>query len=100
MKFLGAKFGQRKHNDCSNRYLEGTWISENGKQQVRCKMVGNNIFECAWPNDLVESFQIESETLRGTKNPQIRGFPSKDGMIKWTSGNQWSKEGKIITTCM
>ena len=93
MQILGSELRKWKKRNCSNSYLEGAWISENGKQQIQCKIVDNNVFECTWPNHLVENFQIESEIIRGIKNPQICGFPSKDGIIKWTSGNQWTKEG-------
>ena len=77
--------------------LEGTWISGNEKQQIRCKNVNNGVLECTWPSQLVENFQIDSETLRGVKNSQICGYISTDGIINWNTGNQWMKEGtKLI----
>ena len=51
------------------------------------------MFECTWPNQLVEHFQINDDNLQGVTNPEILGYPTKDGMILWSTGNLWIKEG-------
>ena len=53
--------------------------------------------ECTWPDQSVETYQIEPESLKGTTNQQILGYPSEDRqMITWNTGNRWVKEGNCF----
>ena len=74
--------------------FEGTWVSKNGDMRINCKLTENTLLESTWDNQFVEYFQIESQILKGVKNPEIRGFPLNNDLIKWNTGNHWVKEGK------
>ena len=52
---------------------------------------------CTWPDQSVETYQIEAESFKGTANQQICGYPSEDSqMITWNTGNRWVREGKFF----
>ena len=59
---------------------------------IDCKLV-NNTLECIWRNQIVEHFQVRSESVKGVTNPEILGYPTDDGMITWNTGNRWIKPG-------
>ena len=76
--------------------FDGGWRSENGDQQIRCQVTGDSL-ECTWPDQSIETYQIEQQSLKGTTNQQICGYPSKDRqMITWNTGNRWFKEGNYF----
>ena len=77
-------------------WLNGCWISENGNQPIKCQVV-DDLLTCTWPNQSIETYQIEPEYLKGTTNQQILGYPSEDcQMISWNTGNRWVKEGNCF----
>ena len=56
----------------------------------------DNSLECTWPDQSIEIYLIESDSLRGTTNQEIHGYPSEDRqMITWNTGNRWVKEGRF-----
>ena len=77
----------------SRSKFKGKWISENGSEQINCKVVDNTL-QCTWHNRFVETFELESGNLKGIENPETLGFPSKDGSTFWSTGNRWIKECK------
>ena len=82
------------YNDSfSEPLLEGCMISEKGNQLIRCKKEGNKLV-CRWPNELVETFQIDDDVLIGDKTKNICGWIQEDGTIAWSTGNFWFKTGK------
>ena len=91
MKLLMEKGSKSSRHSISSQ-LEGNWISEYDDQQINCK-VDDDKMECTWPNKHVETFKIDSDQLKGLENPAIYGYPTKDGLITWSSGNKWIKDG-------
>ena len=81
------------YNDSfSEPLLEGCMISEKGNQLIRCKKEGNKLI-CRWPNELLETFQIDDDVLIGDKIKDIYGWIQEDGTIVWSTGNYWFKPG-------
>lgn len=75
--------------------FDGYWLSGTNNQRIKCKAV-DMVLKCSWSNGYVEEFAMSSECLKGLKNPTILGYPSKDGIISWNTGNQWTKEGNCL----
>ena len=71
---------------------QGCWIEECDNKEIQCELV-NGKLKCTWPNQFVEEFQIETDTLTGDVNQQICGWLD-DERIKWNTGNHWCKKGR------
>ena len=71
---------------------QGCWIEVSGNKEINCELV-NGKLKCTWPSQVVEEFQIDTDTLTGDTNQQICGWLDNE-KITWSTGNHWYKKGR------
>ena len=74
----------------------GHWTQSSDNLEIMCSQASDSIIKCLW-SDNSGNVVSQNFTIQGTalSHPSISGNYSGNGVISWTGGVTWSKQGKI-----